>query len=338
MRNRARLLLAVPGVAIVTTSPATAQAATFHLRTSSAITFSMLDSRARFAQSPDADARSLLDLRVAGKGRLAMRRFAWSASRAFADFAARGPSYADLARHVHLERFRLLGINGTTPFPMAAFEIGSKNLLLGNRLAINADVFRYRYGGYRMTLPGARGFNGTAALLPSLGASSRTTGAELQAAYKLTSHDFVGFTASYAHGRRSSLASLAGTGAQFTGVNSLQLVPSIEHIQLLPHGRSLTFDAAAIYRSSARITNPGPGLLVESFDPTVRRSETTRFEASVTYRSGPRFSLTAFVRNITDVRPDKSAALTTRNVVNPATVSAVLSEPRTFGVAVRARL
>jgi hypothetical protein len=326
----------MPGALFAAALPATAEAAVFHLRPGSAFTFSAFDNRTRLSPAFDASASPFWNPTRAGAIRPAAHRFVWSASRAFDDFAARGRSYAQLARHVHVQRLRLLGINGTTPFPMAAFEIGSKNLFLGNRLAINADAFRYRYGGYRLTLPGGRGFNGIAAVLPSLGTSSRTTGAELEAAYELTSQDFAGLNASYAHARRSTLPTSAEAIGQVTNVNSLQIVPSFEHVQPLSHGRSLTFDAAAIYRSSVRVANQAIG--TASLGTSVRRSETTRFEASLTYRSSARLSVTAFIRNITDVRPDVATTLTTRNVANPATVSAVLSEPRTFGVSLRARL
>ena len=70
----------------------------------------------------------------------------------------------------------------------------------------------------------------------------------------------------------------------------------------------------------------------------MRRSEATRFDAGLTYYADQRLSVTAFVRNLTDIHPDRSMTLTTRNAVNPTTVSAVLSEPRTFGLSLRARL
>jgi len=228
-----------------------------------------------------------------------------------------------------------MGINGTAPFPMAAFELGSRNRFFDNRLAINAGVFRYRYGGYRLTLPVARGYSGVAGGLPSLGMSSRTTGAELQAGYQLSPRDYAGVNASYTRGRRSSLPTLAVANQQITNVSSVQIVPTYEHFLPLAHGRSLTFDAAAIYRSSQRVTDLPFGLFALD---SVRRSETTRFDASLTYRSSSRLSLTAFVRNITDVHPDRSTPLTTRNVVNPATASAVLSEPRTLGLMLSTRL
>ena len=316
MRNGSRLLLAVPGVLIATALSAPAGAASFRLSPWSEFNFS---ARAWAAQPEGA-------MTPVG------HRFNWSAARLFDDSAIFAQSNVNqFARHVHFQRFRLLGINGSAPFPMAAFEIGSKNRFFGNKLLIQADVFRYRYGGYRLTLPGGRAYNGVAAVLPSLGMSSRTSGAELQAAYKLSSGDFAGINASYAYGRRASLMSLAAPSRQITEVSSLQIVPSYEHLVPLARGRSLAFDAEAIYRSAQRT-------LVGSLDPAVRTSQTTRFDASLTYRSGPRLAVSAFVRNITDVHPDRSATLTTRNLVNPATVSTMLSEPRTYGLAFSARL
>jgi iron complex outermembrane receptor protein len=263
----------------------------------------------------------------------AARRFA--RSRFLDDSAIRGQASIGLfTQRLHFQRFRLMGINGTAPFPMAAFELGSRNRFFGNRLAINAGVFRYRYGGYRLTLPVARGYSGVAGALPSLGMSSRTTGAELQAGYQLSPRDYAGVNASYTRGRRSSLPTLAVANQQITNVSSVQIVPSYEHFLPLARGRSLTFDAAAIYRSARRVT----ALPSASFDSSIRMIETTRFDASLTYRSSSRLTVTAFVRNITDVHPDRSTPLTTRNVVNPATASAVLSEPRTLGLMLSARL
>jgi iron complex outermembrane receptor protein len=267
------------------------------------------------------------------------RRFTWTPSRLLDESAIRGQASMGLfARRVHFQRFRLLGLNGTAPFPMAAFELGLKNRFFGDRLMINTEVFRYRHGGYRLTLPPARGYSGVGAVLPSLGMSSRTTGAEVQAGYRLGPQDYAGLSASYTHARRSSLPSLAVPDRRITSVSSFQVVPSYEHIVPLAHGRSLSFDAAAIYRSSVRVADAALLSPIASFDTSVRKIETTRFEASLTYRSNARFSMTAFVRNITDVRPERATPLTTRNLVNPSTVSAVLSEPRTFGLSLSARL
>ena len=343
MRNRARLLLAMPGALLLATLPApAAEAGIFHLGRGSEITFSLFDDRAatasfgtRSTASPWSSPRDAALLPAA-------RRFA--RSRFLDDSAIRGQTSMDLfTRRLHFQRFRLMGINGTAPFPMAAFELGSRNRFFGNRLAVNVGVFRYRYGGYRLTLPVARGYSGAAGVLPSLGMSSRTTGAELQAGYQLSSRDYAGVNASFTRGRRSSLPTLAVASRQITNVSSVQIVPTYEHFLPMAHGRSLTFDAAAIYRSSRRATDLPSELFGEAspitgFDSSVRRIETTRFDASLTYRSSSRLSLTAFVRNITDVRPDRSTPLTTRNVVNPATASAILSEPRTLGLMLSTRL
>ena len=321
MREGFLWLPALPGMAIVSMLPGAAAAATFHLRPGSDFTVSIFNGRATpsFFLAPNATMP-------------AARRFI--PSRLLDDAAIRGQTSMDLfARRLHFQRFRLMGINGNAPFPMAAFELGSRNRSFGNRLAVNGGVFRYRYGGYRLTLPVARGSSGVAGSLPSLGMSSRTSGAELQAGYHLTSRDYAGVNASYMRARRSSLPTLAVVGTQVTNVRSFQVVPTYEHVLPLEHGRALTFDAAAIYRSSVGVTDA-----IAALDTSVRKIETTRFDASLTYRANPRLSVAAFVRNITDVRPDRSTPLTTRNVVNPSMASAVLSEPRTFGLSLSARL
>jgi len=335
MRDRARLLLAMPGVLLLATVPAPAAAAgIFHLGRGSDIIFSLFDDRGATPSLGTRNAVSLWNTRPDAAFMPAARRFA--RSRFLDDSAIRGQASIGLvAQRLHFQRFRLMGINGSAPFPMAAFELGSRNRFFDNRLAINAGVFRYRYGGYRLTLPVARGYSGVAGGLPSLGMSSRTTGAELQAGYQLGPRDYAGVNASYTRGRRSSLPTLAVANQQITNVSSFQIVPTYEHFLPLAHGHSLTFDAAAIFRSSRRVTDLPLGLFALD---SVRRSETTRFDASLTYRSSSRLSLTAFVRNITDVHPDRSTPLTTRNVVNPATASAVLSEPRTLGLMLSTRL
>src|SRR5437764_3605971 len=136
MRNRSRLLLAVPGVVLATGWPQPAGAASFRLSRWSEFTFSARPS------SPPQD----------GALTPAARRFSWTGWRPFDDPAVRGQAnVSQFARHVHFQRFRLLALNGTTPFPLAAFELGSNNRF-GNRLAIDAGVFRYRYGCFRLTL------------------------------------------------------------------------------------------------------------------------------------------------------------------------------------------
>lgn len=330
MGSRSRLDLAMAGIALAGALPASAMAASFHLGRGSQFSISVLKDRGSAASFFGSNAERPWNRSPQTVTTSPARRFVWSSAREFEDPAIRSRQFA---RHFRFRRYRLLGINGTAPFPMAAFELGSKNRFFDDNLEINAGVFRYRYGGYRLTLPAIRGANGTAAVLPSLGMTSRTSGVELEAAYTPTRRDRFDLNASYADARRSSLLSMA-TDRQVTNSNYLQIVPSYAHVVPLPRGGSLSFDAAAIYRSSARVTTWAVG----AFDPSVRKIETTRFDASLTYSSGSRFAVSAFVRNISDVRPDKSATLTTRSLANPATVSAVLSEPRTFGLMLNTRL
>lgn len=338
MWNRLLWFPAHTGIVLATALPGSAQAAIFRLPKGE-FTATVFADRGMTSSLATPNARALWSPRPDGLIMAPARRLGRSPSRLLDQSAIRSQTSIDLfARRVHFQRFRLFGINGTAPFPIAAFELGLKNRFFGDRLMINTEVFRYRHGGYRLTLPAARGYSGVAAVLPSLGMSSRTTGAEVQAGYKLSAEDYAGIGVSYTHARRSSLPTLVAPNRQITNVSSFQVVPSYEHIMPLAHGRSLAFDAAAIYRSSVRVAD---GLLlspITGFDASVRNLETTRFEASLTYRSNARFSMSAFVRNITDVRPERSTPLTTRNLVNPSTVSAVLSEPRTFGLSLSARL
>src|SRR4051794_35589306 len=169
MRNRFHWFPALPGIVLATALPASAQAAMFHLPRSE-FTVSVFADRGTTISLPAA--RALWSPRPNGLITSPARRFTWTPSRLLDESALRGrTSMGRFARRVHFQRFRLLGLNGTAPFPIAAFELGLKNRFFGERVMINTEVFRYRHGGYRLTLPAARGYSGVGAVLPSLGMS-----------------------------------------------------------------------------------------------------------------------------------------------------------------------
>ena len=324
MGIRAHLLLQLTGVLLAAFAPSSVAAAELRLRPGSELTFFVLDQRVPspllipkvttfWGQPPELSIGP------------AAHRFIALGSRPFSDPASRARSYVRLfSGHFHFQRFRLSGISAGTPIALGAFEIGLKNHFLGDRLMINADVFGYRSARFRLPT-----------LFSSLRPISRTAGADLELEYKLTSLDGAGLNVTYSNVSKpaaSSILRLWLANRQAANITALQIIPSYEHILPLPNGHSLAFDASAIYRSSARVTNP-----IGSLESSVRKIDSTQFDASLAYRFNSRISMAAFVRNLTDVRPDRSMTLAARNNLNPATVSAVLSEPRTYGVVLGGR-
>ena len=84
---------------------------------------------------------------------------------------------------------------------LTAYEIGSKNRFLDNRLQVNGTVFYYDYGGYQTAgintspqTPGTPTFN-------TISSPMTSYGAELEVDSRPTPNGRLSFTAAYVHAR-----------------------------------------------------------------------------------------------------------------------------------------
>jgi iron complex outermembrane receptor protein len=212
------------------------------------------------------------------------------------------------------------------PERLRAYEAGVKNRLFDNRLQLNLSGFYYDYSNYQVVdfFIGSTGAN-----LVFYNVDARNYGAELDAQAALTSADTVNLSATYLASRIEGDLILHPSDP-FTAVNfkgeRLPHAPrwtvkgGYQHVFELGGSGALTARAEARYVTRQYLApNNTAGATQEAYGT---------LDASLAWRSAnDRFSLTAYMKNITD------KAVKTGYFVGYVTVGA----PKTYGVTASAR-
>ncbi len=230
---------------------------------------------------------------------------------------------------------------------LTAYEVGSKNRFLAERLQVNGDVYFYDYGGfilevYRENKDPRTAFTTTV--------PAKIWGFELETLYQLTSRDRFGLNYAFRDPRyKDKPADFAAeipwetfgeTGVatnNFTAPHTLNA--NYEHVFNLPGGSTLSARIDGIWTSSFRYLNPtttmltaadvGPGYL----DYAYRDSGAIgNFNINWNAPSG-RFSVGAYVRNFADHR---WITHDVRTLTPARDVRAAESAPRTYALTLSA--
>jgi iron complex outermembrane receptor protein len=212
---------------------------------------------------------------------------------------------------------------------LTSFEVGSKNRFLADRLQVNGAVFYYDYGAFQQAVKTGELF-GTG-LFTVANSPAEVLGAELELLYQPTSHDRFGLNVSYVDARYRNKPALFAAGVVETkipGVVPLSIYPSYTRTFDLPAGQTLSIGLEGLYRSAAydvvAVSEPDSAN-VRSY---AKASNQFTGNINATWKLEEKLSFSAYVRNVSDKR-----YMTFLNASYGATVgSAVLSEPRTYGV------
>jgi len=225
---------------------------------------------------------------------------------------------------------------------LTAYEAGSKNRFLDNRLQLNGDVYYNDYGGYQV------GINSTPQTLAApnfiiVAAPMKSYGAELEVQARPTVYDTLSFNASYTHARYGSFGqyeflfskSVVPGVAPFQGSVSYTHAIPIGSATLLLHG-DVHFFTGHDTSSISQLEQANGG------EPYVHVPSEAIGDFDATLLLGPssNYSITAYVRNVADTRfiPDGWAvgSVTPSQVAGgpPMVLDAgsALSDPRTFGM------
>lgn len=215
------------------------------------------------------------------------------------------------------------------PEMLHVLEFGSKNRFLANTLQVNAAAFYYRYGGYQ--LPVATNPGGAPLFFQVMNSPARMVGAELEVELQATPRDRLGLNVSYVdayYNDKPPLFALAVDNSHFPGVVPWNVDATYRHVFPLPRGQSLTFTGDALYRSSYLVIDYDPASAAAGLVPYLRNGSTLIGNLSLAWQCGPHASVSAYVRNVSDVRYKTFIGLTSPV---PAGDIAALSDPRTFG-------
>ncbi len=224
---------------------------------------------------------------------------------------------------------------------LTAYEVGSKNRYLDNRLQLNGDVFYYDYGGYQTAGLNTSPQTPMTPTFNTVSSPMKSYGAEFELQARPWANGTLSLNASYTHARYGSFGQYAFlfASSEVPGVAPIQGSVAYDHripigsVALLLHGDLRFFTA----HDTSAITQGWAALGAE---PYVHVSSQTLGDFNATLEAGQHFSVTAYVRNVADARfiPDGWGLAGVIPGPGPGTPPIVLtggpslSDPRTFGM------
>jgi outer membrane receptor protein involved in Fe transport len=218
---------------------------------------------------------------------------------------------------------------------LTAYEFGSKNRFLENRLQINGDVFYYDYGGFRTSIRPDPTNPGSQILVT---VPAKVVGAEFELQYLLTPRDQLSLNYSYTDARFSHPPSdftqyVAETHVA-PGAVPRTLNAAYRHSFTLPGDSTLDFRADARFESAYNLDNVSAPLGQAGLAFERVPNEWTSNLSSSWLSSNGIYSVTAYVRNVTN---NRYKTFTQLEVLQPLIATGTRNDPRTFGVVLTAR-
>lgn len=219
---------------------------------------------------------------------------------------------------------------------LTAYEVGSKNRFIGNRLQVNLGAFYYDYSGYQALIT-ANPSNPSSGKIFNL--PLRVWGAEFEAILALSSNDRLALNGlilgSKIHNAPSGFSQYSVKDTIW-GSPRETLSGSYSHTFDFGDGSKTVATAEANYRGRYDVSAYSPLVASVGGDKYFSQKPVVLANANLTWSSpGNTFSITGYVRNIFDNRY-KSNVIPIINGSGPpfslGSVSTELSPPRTYGV------
>jgi outer membrane receptor protein involved in Fe transport len=215
---------------------------------------------------------------------------------------------------------------------LTSIEIGSKNRFLDDSLQLNAGVYYYNYKGFQTsyvvnTPVYDLGFLNTSV---RVAVPAKIFGGELELLYRLTAQDRIGLNANYVESRwyDKSAEFAAAQPETKRALTPYTITANYEHVFNLPGGSAVSARIDGRYEAAHLYRNLHADLLALGYDQYVRLGARTIGNLSAAWASnGGRYSISAYVRNFTDV---KYTIYDVQNT-NLNQLIVTYSDPRTYG-------
>jgi len=242
-----------------------------------------------------------------------------------ADLTANSLAYAQVSSGFKAGGFaQQFPAGAYNPERLTAYEVGSKNTFLDNRLTVNGSAFYYDYKEYQASYPDIVG--GSFAIVTSNAATATLYGADVEAHWRATPDDTFGISASYLHTKfgkfvYTSILSGATDHSDQTLPQSPELSGDVsyEHVFELAEGSVITAHV------NAHLSD-GYWTTVER-TPDAYQPAFTRTDAYLMYQPAEgNWNVRVFVNNIEDT------PVRTLGLANPFDSVLMLAAPRVFGV------
>ena len=218
------------------------------------------------------------------------------------------------------------------PETIKAYEIGSKNRFINNRLQINADVYYYNFHNLQITEPATynTAVAGSTLVVENAG-KAKTYGVELNGEFALTPVDHLSASVTWAHGTYGG-ATFADTPAGVPTTTNIphgqRLINLPKWVALLGYDHSFKFGNGQALTASVN-TKISSSYQLEFGTPIIHAYDTqkafTMTDASLTYSfDDDRFTLRGWVKNI------ENSAVNVYGETGGNHVYGILA-PRTYG-------
>lgn len=241
-------------------------------------------------------------------------------------------------------------VSATSPCPfelkaetLTSFEIGSKNRFLNNTLQLNFAGFYSKYGAYQSgginvnLLPGPPSF-------APLSSPMKSYGIEAELQYRITPVDMFNATFSWVHSRYVNKPAVFAqfvaedTVADSSAPGSIAPIPvsataAYQHTFALSGDSTLAVRGELVYTSGHGSHRTAAAELDGQAD-LIRIDSAALGNLSAVWRANENFSLTAYVRNVTNHQFFKKVTLDKIPGPPPTiyTYQQQFNDPRTFGV------
>lgn len=218
---------------------------------------------------------------------------------------------------------------------LIAYEFGSKNRFLNNKLEVNGNVFYYDYGGFHTSIrPDPR--NPGSQILVTVPAKVR--GAELELRYRFTPRDQLSLSYSYTDASFShvpvAFSQFMAEKKQVPGAVPHTFNAGYSHAFNLPGDSTLDFRADARYTSAYYLDNVSEQLGQAGLAYVHVDDQWTGNLSSTWRPSNGHYAVTGYVRNVTNNRYKTFGQV---QLLQPFVVaSGTQNDPRTFGLVLSA--
>lgn len=212
---------------------------------------------------------------------------------------------------------------------LTAYEIGSKNRFFDRRLQVNVGLFHYDYGGFQAAVQ-LDPLNPATGILFNV--PLRMTGVEIESLFQLAPRDRLGLNFSHIESKFYDLpAGFSSAVAQRSlwGFAPTTATLFYDHDFDLAGGSTINLHGEAIWNSGYDVRPTSAALAAQGGLAYVHQNGFVLGNLNLTWASADsRFSITGYVRNITDKRYKSYVNLQS---ISPLQATGTLSDPRTFG-------
>lgn len=227
---------------------------------------------------------------------------------------------------------------------LTSYEVGSKNRFFGNTLQVNGSLYYYQYGGYQVGGVNVAPPGATALELVTLTSKAEVKGGELELAFQPTRTDRFGLNLNVSEARYIDRTATFAANVAKTDISGVSPVTAnLSYIRTvdLPSGQTLEAGLDVRYRAGYDFAALSQLDLLNGLAPLVKVDDQITANAHVSWIAD-RFSLTGYVRNLSDERYIESGSVVPGAGVpgGPAPANIVVAryaEPRTFGVILAAK-